>query len=480
MRRGETINSWARPGRGPAFRPTRAVVAAVAGVVISLASAAVPALAATHAGGAEASHTRVNHRAHWAQMAIGGAHTCGIRTGGTLWCWGWNSDGQLGIGGHTDQDLPRQVTTPAAGGWASVTAGGYYTCATRTGGTLWCWGDGYSGQLGIGNNSSQDVPQQVATPAAGGWASVNADYAHTCATRTNRTLWCWGYNGEGELGIGSHVSQDRPRQVTSPAPGGWASVTAGYIHTCATRSNGTLWCWGWNGSGELGIGSHDLQDRPRQVTIPAAGEWASVTADDFHTCAARTGGTLWCWGDNYYGQLGIGNHTSQDRPRQVTIPAPAGWATVTAGSDHTCATRAGGTLWCWGYNDEGDLGIGNYISQDLPQVVTTPAARGWASVTAGFGGHTCATRTGGTLWCWGDNYYGQLGIGNRTGQDRPRQVTGCAHPGAQPRPARTLRTITRRAAAPATPGKRRPGPPAQNNGKDGDRAVEGRYFAVNA
>ena len=242
------------------------------------------------------------------------------------------------------------------------------------------------------------------------WTHVAPGDQHTCATRANGTLWCWGDNAYGDLGIGNQTGQDRPRPVTTPAAGGWANVTAGGDHTCAIRSGGTLWCWGDNAYGELGIGNQTGQDRPRPVTTPAAGGWASVTAGGDHTCAIRSGGTLWCWGDNAYGELGIGNQTGQDRPRPVTTPAAGGWASVTAGGTHTCAIRSDGTLWCWGRNETGQLGIGNQNNQNLPRQVTTPAPGGWASVTAG-GDYTCATRTGGTLWCWGFGDYGQLGTG---------------------------------------------------------------------
>jgi Regulator of chromosome condensation (RCC1) repeat len=131
--------------------------------------------------------------------------------------------------------------------------------------------------------------------------------------------------------------------VTSPAPGGWASVTSGSSagHTCALRAGGTLWCWGWNYYGQLGIGNHTDQDLPQQVTTPAPGGWASVTAGAYQSCAVRADSTLWCWGFNYYGQLGIGNHTDQDLPQQVSTPLPGGWASVTAGAYHSCAVRWG-------------------------------------------------------------------------------------------------------------------------------------------
>ena len=373
---------------------------------------------------------------HWTDVAAGSAHTCAIRTDATLWCWGYNGSGQLGLGSHTEQDLPRQVTSPAPGGWASITAGTYHTCATRTDGTLWCWGWNHSGQLGLGSHTGQDLPRQVITPARGGWVSVAAGYGHTCATRISGTLWCWGDNTSGDLGLGSQDEQDLPQQVTAPVPGGWASVTAGNAHTCATRADGTLWCWGNNQFGELGTGGIDNgQFLPEQVTAPAPGGWADVTAGEIYTCATRTDESLWCWGWNLYGQLGLGSHTNQDLPRQVTAPPPGGWASTTAGMGHTCATRTDGTLWCWGLNHYGQLGIRRHADRDLPQQVTAPAPGGWADVTAGEV-HTCAIRTDRTLWCWGWNHFGQLGIGNDADQCLPRQVPGPQQTGTPAPPAR--------------------------------------------
>jgi hypothetical protein len=282
MIRSGTLNSRAsrarRPGPAAARALAGATIAALAGLAVSLAAGPVPALAAQHQGGQAASHSRavgtgqhmatarIGPGAPWAHVAVGSYHTCGIRNDGTLWCWGFNDYGQLGLGNHANQDRPQQVTTPAAGGWVSITAGIYHTCATRTGGTVWCWGGNVYGELGIGSHTDQDRPRQVTTPAPGGWASVAVGDFQACATRTGGALWCWGYNGHGQLGIGNHTDQDLPQQVTIPAPGGWANVTSGAVQTCATRTGGTLWCWGANLYGQLGIGNETDQDRPRQVT----------------------------------------------------------------------------------------------------------------------------------------------------------------------------------------------------------------------
>ena len=171
-----------------------------------------------------------------------------------MWCWGYDGNGQLGLGSTTDEDRPQQVMTPAADGWTGVSTGGYHTCATRDDSTLWCWGSRLYDQLGTGGTTSQDQPQQVTAPAGTGWTSVTAGLEDTCATR-GHTLWCWGANGNGELGIGSFAEQDRPRPVFRPARTGWNLIALGQNATCAIRTGHSLWCWGAYAS-----------DVPQQVT----------------------------------------------------------------------------------------------------------------------------------------------------------------------------------------------------------------------
>jgi alpha-tubulin suppressor-like RCC1 family protein len=338
----------------------------------------------------------------WAHISAGGPDTCGVSTVHALYCWG--------LVGTTESDVPTAVTTPAATGWANVSAALNNICATRTNRTLWC-GPDTTGAL-----------KQVTTPSAGGWAAIGTGDDHICATRTDGTLWCWGNNAEGQLGIGNTTSETLPQQVTTPAATGWATINSGSLHSCATRTDGSLWCWGDNSFGELGIGSTTNADVPQQVTTPTATGWATVSAGGAHTCATRADATLWCWGDGFVGELGIGNATNQDLPQQVTTPAATGWATVTNGENFTCGTRAGGTLWCWGFNGSGRLGIGSSGNKSVPQQVAKSATTPWATVSAG-GDHACATRTNRTLWCWGANTFGQLGLGNTTTQTRPKQVT---------------------------------------------------------
>jgi Regulator of chromosome condensation (RCC1) repeat len=196
-----------------------------------------------------------------------------------------------------------------------VSAGGLHTCTVKTDHTLWCWGSNFYGQLGDATTTNRTVPVQVGGHASD-WASVAAGASHTCAVKTDHTLWCWGLNGDGEFGDGTTTNSLVPVQVGGHASD-WAAVAAGALHTCAVKTDGTLWCWGDNTFGQLGDGSMTNSLVPVQVSGQAT-DWAVVTAGEFHTCAARTDHTLWCWGWNPDGQLGNGSTTGSPVPVQVS------------------------------------------------------------------------------------------------------------------------------------------------------------------
>ena len=169
--------------------------------------------------------------------------------------------------------------------------------------------------------------------------------------KTDHTLWCWGYNGSGELGDGTTTDSAVPVQEHTHASD-WAAVSAGEDHTCAVKTDHTLWCWGNNDSGELGDGGTTTDSAVPVQEHTHASDWAAVSAGGDHTCAVKTDHTLWCWGNNDSGELGDGTTTSSAVPVQEHSHA-SDWAgvsaAVNAGEDYTCAVKTDHTLWCWGF-----------------------------------------------------------------------------------------------------------------------------------
>jgi alpha-tubulin suppressor-like RCC1 family protein len=385
---------------------------------------------------------KVNVVATWAQVSAGDQHSCGVRTGGTLWCWGDNGNGDLGNGSMYMSSLPVRVTDSAANQsatktWSSVSAGSDYTCGIRTDGTLWCWGNGAFGVLGINKLGVFRHPQQVGS--ATDWTSVTTGYADTCGIRSGGSLYCWGANGSGELGIGDASERDTPQSVT----GTWSSVAVGKTHTCGIQSDDSLFCWGDDNSGELGQGSTSgspvtsptLVD-DSSVNTSAAQTWSSVSSGNAYTCGIRTDNSLWCWGDNTNAQLGISSvSTPQTSPVQISdgYSTSQSWLSVTAGIDetsgesHTCGVRDDSTLWCWGYNLHGQLGDGSFAASDAPvQVSDGYVSQSWnvtsADQPSAGSAHTCGIRDDATLWCWGNASGGQLGNGSDMTRKRPSSV----------------------------------------------------------
>ena len=371
-------------------------------------------------------------RTGWKDVASGWTPTtCGVRNDGTAWCWGEGGDGELGNGTTTVvQPVPVQVQTEIGPGgwsdWTQIDVAKTVACGLRSEGTVWCWGGDYRQQLGCGSCGNQTRPVQVQTDTGpGGWSDWTqialGGGHHACGLRSDGTAWCWGGGDRGALGDGDTLNNSRPAQVqTDTGPGGWSDwvdISAGQFTTCGLRANGSAWCWG-KGSRRLGdgVGTTD-QTRPVQV-VDAAGtghwsDWVDIAAGGEVTCGIRENGTAWCWGVSNYGKLGDGG-TSGDTSTPVQVQTDTGpghwndWEFIfpgeeNAAQDTVCGIRADNTLWCWGFG-HGDR-PGKILADD-----GSTAWDDW--VTAGVGyGTQCGIRRDGTLWCWGQGADGELGNG---------------------------------------------------------------------
>ena len=337
--------------------------------------------------------------------------------GDSLWTWGSNSYGKLGDFSTTQRNIP--VTTFSGGtNWKQISCGQNQTAAIKTDGGLWIWGRNDNGQLGI-NLGNVDRRTPVTTFIGGtDWKQVSCGREHTAAIKTDGSLWIWGLNTSRQLGINNTDTRSIP--VTTFAGGNnWKSVSCGFFHTAAIKTDGTLWIWGQGANGRLG--TNDVGDRIVPVTTFTGGNtWKQVSCGWEHTAAIKTDGSLWTWGRNSEGQLGDNTTTIRSVP-VTTFAGGNTWKQVSgAGGGQTAAIKTDGSLWVWGYNLDGRLGINN-ITNPIPTPVPIFAGgKNWKQISSG-DGHMAAIKTDGTLWIWGPGTSGQLG--NNATTDRSTPVT---------------------------------------------------------
>ena len=316
-----------------------------------------------------------------AAIASDDAHTCALTTEGRVKCWGRNSNGQLGNGTTTDFATPNPepvdvcataLCDSALSDIVAIDAGDSHTCALTASGGVKCWGRNGSGQVGDGTTMDRATPTDV-VGLESGVAAITAGGFHTCIMTTAGGVRCWGSNTEGQIGDGTTENRSTPVDVAGLGSG-VAAVTAGGLHTCALTAGGGVQCWGFNFEGQVGDGT-DGNIRRTPVDVLGLGSGVTTIAANGlftgHACAVRTDGSLTCWGDNRFGQLGDGTTTDRNSPVEVT-GLTSGVLAVAPGSGHTCAVTAAGGLLCWGDNRFGQLGDGTTNSHTTPVDVVGP------------------------------------------------------------------------------------------------------------
>lgn len=358
-------------------------------------------------------------------VSAGDSHTCGI-IGDDLYCWGLNSNGQLGLGDSNPRTVPTRVTGLDGLTVTAVSAGANHTCAVATA-KVYCWGQGTSGQLGNGSSNTQYAPVLVSNQAGVTAIAVSAGGSHTCAI-ASAAAYCWGSNSNGQLGNNSTHSSNLPVAVSTASDLGTKTVTAiaaGGAHTCATASNSREYCWGANSYGQLGsryvwfnflVQLSDQRDRPTPAAVDTgSGDLGTktvttVTAGTSHTCVIADPAKAYCWGRNNTGQLGTGSYANSDYAKAASTGTMSGVVTaLSAGPAHSCAIAVG-TLYCWGLNASSQLGNRTIANSSSPVAVSEAGALKSSTPTAVAAGalHSCAVADG-ESYCWGNGDNGRLG-----------------------------------------------------------------------
>lgn len=360
---------------------------------------------------------------NWSFVACGNYHTAAIKKDGTLWTWGLNSYGQLGDNTIIRKSSPVQ-TISGGTDWSSVACGKDMTAATKTDGTLWGWGRNSNGQ--IGDNTIIHRSSPVQTVALGNnWTFVSLGYNYfTAALKADGTLWCWGSNsGLFSTGgwLGDNTTVDRSSPVQTVAGGtNWSSVSCGYRTVAAPKKDGTLWLWGRNSYGELGDKTVYV---PSPTLIDNTNNWISIknssSMDTDIFMGTKTDGTVWVWGNNSYGRLGDNTSVDKFSPIQL-LSGTNTWSVISAGTQFTAGVQSDGSLWTFGRNTNGQLGDDTIIHRSSPVQIFSQLYD-WNTVSCGTT-HGMGLKKDGTLWVWGANSRGELGINSTARRSSPVQT----------------------------------------------------------
>jgi alpha-tubulin suppressor-like RCC1 family protein len=395
------------------------------------------------------------------EIAAGGTHSLAVKEDGSLFTWGANTDGQLGDGTTINRQTPQQLTTIT--NVKTISAGNNYSLAIIQNNSAWAWGNNMFGQLGIVNTVNQNTPQAIYNMS--GVKDIAAGFFHSLVIKSDDTLWSFGFNGYGQLGnnsltnrvapaevhnittvkaiaagqhfslalktdgtvmsfgvnsvgqLGDNTTTNRSIPVQVNSLTGVTALSAGNDHGLAIKQDGKLWAWGGNHLMQLGCG--DTQQRSHPVPLDNLHNLIAIAGSDNHQLALKTDGTVVAWGMNLYGQLG--DNTRVDKSTPVPVQNLNNIIAIAAGENHSIALKGDGSVWVWGDNSSGQLGnssSGGYITTPM-QVSNLTNIKAIATKHR----HNLALKTDGSLWGWGANNAGQLGIGTTTNSNVPVQIS---------------------------------------------------------
>jgi alpha-tubulin suppressor-like RCC1 family protein len=409
----------------------------------------------------------------WTTITTGFVHACGLDSG-NLYCWGSDSKGQVGNGNALSTNVTAPEQIGASTSWDSIETGNEHTCGIDSG-SLYCWGDSSNGQLGNGtkstgtyihspekiglsstwteislakmqSSSSQDStcgidngklycwgvgqyygkasaevvmePEEISELKEKNWSLLSLGGAHTCGI-SDGALYCIGSNNNGQLGIGSSSLSNVYFFEKIGSSSSWSTISAGFSHTCGI-DNGELYCWGKNDNGQIGNGEISATNVITPARVGTKSQWTAVSTGLSHSCGVNNG-SLYCWGEDWSGQLGNGSASTLSIPTPEKIGVSTSWSTVSLGWYHSCGLN-NGALYCWGYRGNGEVGNGTKSATGIDDPVQIGASTNWTTIKTSKD-TTCGI-DGGALYCWGRDWNGQVGNGNASIADviAPEQI----------------------------------------------------------
>ncbi|MBN2724700.1 MAG: hypothetical protein JXR95_11575 [Deltaproteobacteria bacterium] len=339
-------------------------------------------------------------------IAAGENHTCGTTSTEEVMCWGSNMDEELATTSDISESKEPIVATNLIYDLYDVKSGGVRNCGSASSNSIVCWGD-------------DEIPFEITSPDESAIVSWDVGAAHACMA-TASGVWCWGNNADGQLGNDSTMDSDTPVEVQSITE--VTEIVVGGYFTCAVSTSGN-YCWGHGSNGEMGNGTVNDSRTPVLVDTSESGKLTNLAAGDSHVCGINASSEVYCWGSNSSGQTGTGDSVDHSTPAFVEFDG-ALIESLSADKDTSCAVDTTGFGWCWGYNYFDQMGVGELhgtTEVNSPVGVAMPDSVLFTAITVG-GYHVCGISENNGAWCWGNNDFGQLGIGTTSAAYEPREV----------------------------------------------------------
>ncbi|HEX6533879.1 MAG TPA: Ig-like domain-containing protein [Gemmatimonadaceae bacterium] len=420
------LSATGADGYGNAILPTQVTWTSDASVVAAVSASG--QLTTARAGtahvrasvGPVTSERAVVVRVHWTAVGAGRKHTCALDAMGYAFCWGTNDLLQLGATGIDWSGVP----VPVGGTYqfTQLVVGRDHACGMTDAHNVYCWGDNASGELGIGSLTPAAVAMPTAVSGSPTLVSLAAnDGVHMCGVSDADAAFCWGWEGEGELGNGkfmTFVGEPSPQTVLGDLR--FASLVTGESHTCGLTPSGAPYCWGNDYSGQVGDGDRTSPlYRPQPTPVAGGLSFQMMAAGGEHSCGLTADGAVYCWGGNSVGQAGSSNVGGYAfAPQLVASSVP--FARIAASENTTCALTSAGAAQCWGDNSNGKIGDGTTTNRTAPTPVATTAL--FTQLSVGWN-HTCGLTADSRIFCWGANDRGQLGVAPSPMKVRPIEVS---------------------------------------------------------
>jgi alpha-tubulin suppressor-like RCC1 family protein len=335
-------------------------------------------------------------------------HTVALKADGTVWGWGSNGNGQLGNNTTDGKSSPVQVV--GTGSFTEIQAGEYHTVALKADGTVWAWGRNTYGNLGDNTIVDKSSPVSV----VGNHSFVQLRHAsHALALKADGSIWAWGYNGSGRLGLNDTLNRSSPVSVVGNHS--FVEVSVHDTMSFARKADGSAWAWGYNNYGQLGDST--IVDKSSPVSVVGS-SFVQIEPGQNNTVARKANGEIWSWGFNSTAQLGL---TAECYYAPVQMPHLPRELNMVKGSYHTAQLRSNGTVWMWGDNSNGALGDNTVTAKSSP--VSVVGNHSFVEIVTG-DYHTCGRKVDGSLWSWGDGGNGRLGDNSTVAKSSPVSVVG--------------------------------------------------------